>query len=456
MTRAAWQDEILSRGELFRVGGCVRDELLQVEQANPVTDFVVRGLPPEELEAILARHGRVAFVGRAFGVYKFTPGGEGLPVDIAYPRREVSTGVGHRDFEIQADWNLPIEEDLVRRDFTINAIAERVGHEGRWIDPTGGVGDLEARVLRAIFPRAFVEDPLRIVRGARFVSRFSLRPAPETLQLMREAAALVATVSAERVQEEFSKILDESERPGLAFDLLHQVGALGCWLPELERCAGVEQNEYHPDDIYWHTLKTLDAAPRGNRRVRWAALLHDLGKVDTRQTVRDELGERVVFYGHESVSAVMAAVILERLRYPREFVAGCRLLVEEHMFHYESAWKPATVRRLMRRMGTAKMLDDLLLLREADCRSRQMETGIAEVEELRRRVEVERMAVATLHVTDLAVDGAEVMRLLGIGPGPAVGSALEQLLERVTDDPSLNEPGALRRLLREMKGGVDD
>jgi tRNA nucleotidyltransferase (CCA-adding enzyme) len=151
----------------------------------------------------------------------------------------------------------------------------------------------------------------------------------------------------------------------------------------------------------------------------------------------------------------MATVILERLRYPREFVAACRVLVQEHMFRYESAWKPATVRRLMRRMGTAQMLDDLLLLREADCRSRDLASGLAELEELRDRVEAERRAAATLHITDLAVDGSDVMRVLGIGPGPGVGRALEQMLERVTDDPSLNERRALTRLLREMKVDED-
>ena len=450
MTPAAWQEEIVARGELFRVGGSIRDRLLGLPETGEV-DFIVRGIAPHELEMLLARHGRVVLVGKAFGVYKFTPSGHAVTCDLVYPRRETSTGVGHRDFDVRWDWNLPVEEDLGRRDFTINAIAERIP-DGALIDPCGGERDLGDRILRAIFPRAFEEDPLRILRGARFAARFGLRVDDNTEALMRNSAALVATVSAERVQEEFSKSLTQCATPSRAFELLRSIGALACWLPELDRCFGVTQNEYHPDDVYWHSLKTCDAAPAGRLIVRWAALLHDTGKVDARQVLTDEAGERVVFYGHEDVSARYTSAVLERLRYPHAMVSACRPLVQEHMFRYLPEWRPATLRRFMRRVGE-EHLADLFALREADCRSRSLYDEIAALNELRGRVEEELASNATLRLRDLRVDGDDVMAVLGVGAGPGVRTVLEELLETVTEEPGLNTRESLLELLRERAAG---
>jgi putative nucleotidyltransferase with HDIG domain len=307
MTLPAWQEAVLAAGELYRVGGAVRDRLLGDADAID-NDFLVRGIPPDQLEALLHRHGKWSRVGKAFGVYKFTPTGQGETFDIVFPRTETSTGVGHRDFEIRFDWTLPVEADLRRRDFTINAIAERVP-DMAVVDPFDSAGYLRRRVLRMIFPQAFAEDPLRILRVARFLARFGLQIDPETRNAMTAAADLVSTVSAERVQEELTKTLTQCEKPSAAFDLLHQVGALPTWLPELDRCAGVTQNEYHPDDVYWHSLKTCDAARRSQLVVRWAALLHDVGKVDTRQVVVEEGVARTVFYGHEVVSAEIKKIL---------------------------------------------------------------------------------------------------------------------------------------------------
>lgn len=453
MTLAPWQETILAAGEIYRVGGAVRDRLLGLADAVD-SDFLVRGISPLDLEALLARHGTWSRVGKAFGVYKFAPAGGGEIVDIVFPRTESSTGVGHRDFEVRFDWTLPVEDDLRRRDFTINAIAERMP-DGRIVDPFGGTADLENGVLRMIFPRAFEEDPLRILRGARFAARFGLRVDTDTRSAMVEAAALVSTVSAERVQDEMTKTLSQCERPSRAFDLLHEIGSLRACLPELDRCAGVTQNEYHPDDVYWHSLKTCDAAERDRLVVRWAALLHDIGKVDTRQVVVEDGVARTVFYGHEVVSAEMTERILTRLRYSNGFVERCRHLVREHMYRYEHSWKASTVRRFMRRIGD-DALDDLLALREADCRSRDLDAELSDLAELRTRIHEQRQARATLTVNDLAIDGADVMQELGIAPGPMVGSILVDLLERVTDTPGLNTRehliGTLRAEKEQWKG----
>jgi tRNA nucleotidyltransferase (CCA-adding enzyme) len=439
-----WQEEIIRQGELYRVGGSVRDRLLGLADVVD-TDYLVRGIEPDTLERILSRHGRVALVGKVFGVYHFSPDGE-PPCDIAFPRTESSTGPGHRDFAIQTDWRLPVEADLRRRDFTINAIAERIP-TGERIDPFRGVEDLRAQRLRMIFAEAFVEDPLRILRGARFSARFNLGLEQETLAAMTTAASLLSTVSAERVQEEFSKLLTQCEKPGTGFDILHRCGGLDVVFPELERCVGVTQNEYHPDDVYWHTLKVCDAAPRGSLVVRWAGLLHDIGKVDTRQTIHDDSGSRVVFYGHEMVSAETAVRVLERLRYPRALVARCAHLVREHMYRYESAWKPATVRRFMARVGV-EHLEDLFALREADCRSRDLDDEVAALNELRSRVEAELRERSGVHISDLAVSGEDVMVELGIGPGPEVGRTLQRLLEHVLDSPEVNKREVLLAMMR--------
>ncbi len=431
------------------MGGAVRDRLLGREDVDD-TDFLVRGIEPHELEAILSRHGTWSHVGRAFGVYKFTPHDERSPVDIVLPRSESSTGVGHRDFEVRFDWTLPVEADLGRRDFTINAIAEEVP-SGRVVDPYGGQEDIGRRVLRMIFPRAFDEDPLRILRGARFAARFDFSIDRSTRAAMTAAAGLLSTVSAERVQYELSRVLLQCDRPSRALDLLHETGSLAAWLPELERCAGVTQNEYHPDDVYWHSMKTCDASRRDRLVVRWAALLHDVGKVDTRQELHDGETSRVVFYGHEVVGAEMAATILQRLRYASDFVGACKHLVREHMYRYESSWKPSTVRRFMRRVGDASM-EDLLDLREADCKSRHLSGELSALKELRERVSAERRAHTILTIRDLAVDGDDVMHALHAEPGPDVGAHLDALLERVTDDPSLNTRENLLKLLKEKAG----
>ena len=452
MTIPRWQQEIIESAELYRVGGSVRDRLLGLAHVVD-TDYLVRGIEPARLEALLARHGRVALVGRVFGVYRFTPR-DGDPVDIAFPRTEQSTGPGHREFAIQSDWRLPVETDLRRRDFTINAMAERVP-DGVLIDPLGGEADLHGRRLRMIFPDAFREDPLRILRGARFGARFGLRPDDTTAAAMRDAVPLLATVSAERVQEEFSKLLTQCEQPSQGFELLRQTGGLRVVFPELDRCEGVTQNEYHPDDVYWHTLKVCDAAPRPSLTVRWAGLLHDLGKVDTRQVIHEADGPRVVFYGHEVVSAEHAVRVLERLRYPRAFVQRCAHLVREHMFRYETAWKAATVRRFMARVGVDE-IEDLFALREADCRSRNLVDELAALRELRERVAAELREQNTVHIRDLEIDGEDVMREMGIGPGPEIGNLLQQLLDRVLESPELNRREVLLGMIRKDLGGATE
>jgi putative nucleotidyltransferase with HDIG domain len=440
----------MEQGELFVVGGVVRDALIGAPAGDEDADYLVRGVPPEALERILAAHGRLAFVGKSFGVYKFRPPGKSRDIDIAYPRSEVSTGPGHREFEVDWDWRKPIEDDLGRRDFTINAMARNL-RGGEIVDPCRGAEDIRDRVLRMVFPGAFREDPLRILRGIRFAARFSLRIEKETYAAMEESAPLVDTLSPERVQEEFTKLLTQCDRPSEGLSLMRWLGVMERLLPELARAHGIEQNEYHPDDVFWHSLRSCDAAPKKNLLVRWAALLHDVGKVDRKQTIEEDGKPKVIFYGHETESAAMAESVLKRLRYGNDFVRRCAHLIEMHMFLYRREWNRSTVRRFIGRVGE-EHIGDLFVLRRADCLSRGMTGEVEELEDLRSRIETELREARAFKVSDLAIDGADVKDALGLPEGPEIGRILGELFENVVDDPSLNTREALLDELRRRYG----
>jgi tRNA nucleotidyltransferase (CCA-adding enzyme) len=298
-----------------------------------------------------------------------------------------------------------------------------------------------------IFAEAFREDPLRILRGIRFAARFELDVEGETAEAMKASAPMLEGLSAERIQDEFNSIFVQCDRPSDAFAMMHMMGVLSVVFPELERAVGVEQNEYHPDDVFWHSVKSCDSAPKGNVLLRWAALLHDIGKVDAKQTVTDDdSSPRVVFYGHEKGSAAMARTVLVRLRYSNDFVSRCVHLVRHHMYHYQPEWNRAAVRRFIRTVGE-KNLDDMFELKRADQMSRPGLDRLDEIEELRRRIGEELEARHALNIADLEIDGRDVMKTLGIEGGERVGAILREIFERVLDDPSLNRRDVLLDLL---------
>ncbi len=452
MKLSRWQKDILQEGELYAVGGTVRDALMGLPAVEERKDFLVRSITAARLEEVLTRHGKMALVGKSFGVYKFRPAGTEAQHDIAFPRTEKSTGPGHRDFDVAFDPELPVEADLGRRDFTINAIARNLADD-RLIDPHHGRRDIDKHTVRMIFAEAFAEDPLRILRGIRFAARFGFEIEKKTAAAMKKSAPLLETLSPERIQEELNKLLGECERPSGGFEWMYKTGALQIILPELARGYGVEQNEYHPDDIFWHSVKSCDEAPRANLPVRWAALLHDLGKVDKKQVITEEgASPRVVFYGHEKVSAELTAAILGRLRFGHDFTKKCVHLVAQHMFYYQPEWNRSTVRRFIRTAGV-EHLEDLFKLREADLLSRNLGGELPELEELRGRVQSELEAESALTISDLLIDGADVMRVLGLGEGRRVGDILEALFERVLQSPELNERQTLLDLLKKDFGG---
>lgn len=438
--------DILNRGRIYEVGGAVRDSLLKDQPAVKDRDYLVTGIDYDHLSRLLRRHGRVDLVGRSFGVIKFTQFTEGLAHthDISLPRREHSIGWGHKDFEVNFDPGLSVEDDLVRRDFTINAMARDLASD-QLIDPLGGLKDLEQRQLRMVSEHSFEEDPLRMLRAIQFASRFGFDIEAKTWQAMCEQASSIASVSAERIQEELGKLLTLAKHPSNGFRLMQQSGLLAPILPELDVCVGVDQpGPYHAYDVFEHTLHAVDACPQ-RLRVRLAALFHDVSKPEARRLVEGG----ATFYGHETQGARVAKHALRRLRYSNELVREVGILVERHMFTVEVTDKG--MRRLIRRVGVP-LIFDLLDLRRADVVAQGKGGTTEDVDEFEQRIRDELQRKPPFSVKDLAVDGNEVMKLLQLEPGPKVGEVLDYLLEQVLDNPEFNDRSTLAQLAREYMG----
>jgi len=340
-----------------------------------------------------------------------------------------------------------LEEDLKRRDFTVNAIAWDP-LAGRLVDPTGGLADLEQGILRAVGDplERFREDGLRPIRAARFAATLEFDLEERTARALREACAEVGRVAAERVQDELMKMLRARE-PSRGFEVLRTAGLLGVWLPELEACVAVPQNRYHAYDVYFHTLHTCDAAPSSKPVVRLAALFHDVGKPRTRE---EREGGEATFYNHQFVGAAMAEEAMNRLRFSRDLTEKVTHLVRQHMFDYRREWTDAAVRRFIRSVGV-EHIADLFDLRIADNIGNGLKTGFPHyLEELRVRVDAILEAQEALSVRDLAVDGKDVMRVLDLPPSPKVGEILNLLLEEVLENPQLN---TRERLLERIRAG---
>lgn len=443
-----WEEALITVGELYLVGGVVRNMLFGLEYNELDEDYLVRGIELEKLISILEEFGKTDLVGRSFGVVKFKPYGQ-KTVDISLPRRERSTGWGHRDFSVKADPDVPVEEDLLRRDFTINSMALDL-KDFALLDPLSGVTDIKKRILRVNREESFTEDPLRIIRGVQFYCRFGLKIDKATKELMKRDAELVATVSGERIREEINKMLLLSEKPSKGFELLRETGVLRVIIPELDETFGIEQNEYHPDDIFNHSIKSCDEAPP-RLDIKWSALLHDLGKKSTKM----EKDGRVVFYGHERESEITVRKVLSRLRFSNRFIDRVRHLVRHHMFNIEEDSSDSAVRRFIARVGE-EHLSALFDLRRADAASAGDVESIEKLEGLKRRIELLRAEDSAFKIRDLKINGEDIMGITGLGPGPEIGRIMEALFERVIEEPELNDTDKLKDIVRKEHGRKAD
>jgi len=329
-----------------------------------------------------------------------------------------------------------IEVDLARRDFTVNAMAwgARPGDRPSLIDPFGGRADTGARVLRAVGDAStrFEEDALRMVRAVRLATTLGFEIEGGTLAGIRSRSTLVAHLSGERIAAELDKLL-AAPLPSVGLRLLGDTRLLDSISPDLAAQRGVLQNKVPGEDLWDHTVRSVDAASAARPVVRLAALLHDVGKPATFADGH--------FVGHDAVGADLAGAFLDRLRSPRAVRDRVVELVRHHMFSYESTWSDAAVRRFIGKMATIGdgALDELLELREADNLGSGLPAEAGLLGELRARVAAELKAELVLDRGGLAVDGDDLIAELGLTQGPLLGRIIEGLLERVIADPALNE-----------------
>jgi putative nucleotidyltransferase with HDIG domain len=435
-------DEILRSGRIYEVGGAVRDRFLKTRKIKD-RDYLVTGIPYDNLTRILTNYGRVDLVGKSFGVIKFTQfrSGTQRTFDIALPRKEHSTGLAHTDFHVDFDPNMPIEEDLYRRDFTVNAMAVALDSDDL-IDPLGGLVDLKKRQLRMTSADSFPDDPLRMLRAVQFAARYDFGIEPETFKAMRRHAALIHNVSSERVAEELNKLLLRSPRPSEGFRIMQTTGLLKEIMPELELCVGVDQpGGFHKYDVFEHTMYVVDAS-NPELRLRLAALFHDVTKPQHRRVVENG----ATFWGHDITSARTARQIMTRLRYSRELTNQVTTLVERHMFTTDVTDKGR--RRLIKRVGP-DLIFDLLNLRRADVEGLGMSNPTDDVDRFEAEIRAELDRKPPFRCADLALDGRDIMRLFDLPQGKAVGLILDHLLEAALDDPQCNTVERLESIAKE-------
>jgi len=432
---------------LFLVGGPVRDAVLGLTSTD--LDFTTSARP-DDIEAVLrGLGGPIWDMGRQFGTLGTVL--DDWQVEITTFRADAYAADSRKPAVRFGD---SVEEDLRRRDFTINAMAVDLASR-RFVDPHGGLADLAARRLAtpAAATTSFSDDPLRMLRAARFAARLQFRPTPDVVSAMMAMADRLDIVSAERIRDEFTKLL-LSDRPRVGLDLAVRTGLTDRFLPELPALR-LEIDEHHRHkDVYEHSLTVLDqtiALERARHHdpdlvARLAALLHDIGKPKTR---RYEAQGKVSFHHHDVVGAKLARARLTALRFPVEVVQAVARLIELHLrFHGygDGEWTDAAVRRYVRDAGPE--LERLHMLTRSDCTTRNQAKAAKlrlAYEELEWRID-ELAQQEELHAIRPDLDGHQIMAVLDLAPGPAVGRAYQFLLDLRLDSGPLGEAEATRRL----------
>ncbi len=433
-----------SDGRLWVVGGAIRDFLLEELRGDKATSALreidlATDLLPERIIALFP--GSLRF-GERFGTVVVRLGGEEFEVTTLRRESDYTDG---RHPEL-VEFTDSIEKDLARRDFTVNAIALELPN-GELSDPFNGREDLKRGIIRAVGEpsRRLAEDGLRAYRACRFAATLGFEIEQKTLRAIKANREVAQRVAWERIGAELRKAMTAAE-PSRCFELLRQTGLLDHCLRSLAACYGVTQNRYHDFDVYDHSLRACDLAPAEKPAVRWAALLHDIGKPET----KTRQGRDFHFHGHEELSAKLAARALQRLRLPKELRQRVVHLIARHMFLYQPQWSDAAVRRFVRRVGV-EQLADLFDLAIADRLAKHRESHFhlpADLDELMSRIGELHLDETALNIGDLAIGGAELLTITEKPAGPWVGKVLHQLLELVLERPELNQR---EELLHEAK-----
>lgn len=447
--------------QAYLVGGAVRDICLKKKPSD--WDIATNATPQDVMK-----------------MFKFVvpTGFEHGTVTVHFNKTEIEvttfrTESGYSDARHpdKINYAATIEEDLARRDFTMNAIAVNLKN-GKIVDPYGGQKDIKKRLIRTVgnAHERFMEDGLRPIRALRFASKLGFAIEEKTYQEIsqKDVQNKITSISIERFRDEFEKMM-LSKKPSVALKLMEETGILNLFIPEFSKCRGCIQSDYrafHKFDVLDHLFYACDGAPENKLNVRLAALFHDIGKPDAKNITMQEVFdpkecckknlETITFYNHEKYSAEITQKIMTRLKFSNEMIKNVIHLVKEHMFHYEENWTNAAVRRFIIRVGKEN-LEDLYDLRFADMYgmwNQKIEIKYSEpvalLLELKERINEELTKQNALSLKDLNVNGKDLMEN-GIPAGKKLGEILKHLLDCVIEDPSLNS----REKLLEIAKNID-
>ncbi len=455
--------------EAFIVGGCVRDLLqgtARGEHVEPKDWDVASNAKPEEVQKIFSD----SFYENEFGTVgvKVEPfikngnvGKEHDVIEVTTFRIESKYSDKRRPDKVE--FAKTLEEDLSRRDFTINAIAisikphldpllnkerkkERSQSDFIIVDPYNGQEDIKKKIIRAVGDahERFDEDALRMIRAVRFHAELGYTIEKKTLEAIKKNAKFLSHIALERIKDELARII-LSDAPAEGIDMLHQTGLLNYIIPELEKGVGVKQNRHHIYTIYKHSILSLKHCPSPKLEVRLAALLHDIAKP---QTKRGE-GEYATFYNHDHIGARVAEKILSRLKFSNNVIAKVKLLVDNHMFYYNPDEVGASsVRKLIQKVGLENM-KDLIDLRISD----RLGSGVPKAKPYKlRHLEymIEKVSHDAISVKMLKINGNDLMKELNLKPGPKIGAILDVLLYEVIKDAAKNKKPYLLKRVKEL------
>ena len=456
--------------EIYLVGGGVRNILVDKIPEN--CDLTTNATPEQSMEILKKRS---PFYNNDFGTVSIniSISGNDEVYEITTYRSEKEYSDYRRPDEVV--WGKTLEEDVIRRDFTINAIV--IGEkDGKWelIDMVKGLDDFEKGVIRSVGDpeKRFTEDALRLIRAIRFAARLGFQIEEKTLSAICSQAKLLEKISKERVRDELLRIL-QTDYPADGVQLLISTGLMESIIPELLEGRGVEQGGHHRLTVLEHELESLRNCSSPNVIVRLASLMHDVGKPRSQRFKCRSCGKlfkqldgdfykceacgfnqpvkkMITFYGHEVIGARMTEEIAQRLRFTNKQIEKLVTLVRRHMFTYQPEMTDAAIRRLIRKIGKDN-INDMILLRIADRKGSGSRTTSWRFIELQRRIG--EQLYEPMEVSDMVVDGNDVMEVLKVKPGPIIGKVLNALFEEVIEDTSKNNR---EYLLSRIEGASQD